>query len=65
MSIERLLELARAQLTPQQRDEMRLRQLASQREFEQEIIERHRCSECGVDTLNYSHAFRCYWRGLS
>lgn len=32
--------------------------------FNREMIERHRCSECGVDTINYSHTFKCSWRGM-
>jgi hypothetical protein len=32
--------------------------------FNKKLIEQYRCSECGVDTLNYSHTFKCSYRGM-
>jgi len=37
---------------------------ARTKKINDEIIRRNRCPECGVDTINYSHTFRCSWRGM-
>jgi hypothetical protein len=62
-SIEALLAMMRVTLTP---EEMKIRQektLALHKQMDEEMIERHRCGDCGVDTINYSHSFRCPRRG--
>lgn len=64
MSIAALLELSRRERTPEQIAESQRRTEQLCREFEKEMIERYRCSECGADTLNYSHSFKCSWRGM-
>jgi hypothetical protein len=64
MSIEKLIELARSKLSP---EDVRLRALeakARMLQYERERVKRDTCSECGVDTGKYSHTFRCYWRGI-
>lgn len=63
-SLEDLIEYVRSKETPEQKE---LRLAETRRRLDQldkEMIERHRCSECGVDTLNYSHTFKCSWRGF-
>ena len=63
MTFDDMIEKARQAMgkTPEER-------LAKARErtrkFNQQLIEQYRCSECGVDTLNYSHTFKCSWRGM-
>lgn len=64
MSLEKLIELSRQKLTPEQEAELRKRTIAMHAELDRQIIERFRCGECGVDTLNYSHSFKCSRRGL-
>jgi hypothetical protein len=63
MSMEELFEKARLAMgaTPEIRlAKARARTIA----FNKKLIEQYRCSECGVDTLNYSHTFKCSYRGL-
>lgn len=64
MSLQALIDAGRAKLTDEERadrlEDMRKRM----RVIEAEAIARHRCSECGVDTLHYSHTFKCSWRGI-
>lgn len=62
-TIEHLIWMARQKLTPEQVDEFRRKSAERMRQMDLEFIERHRCSECGADTINYSHSFRCPWRG--
>lgn len=66
MTIEKLLELARANATPEDKE----RRKQAQKDFEERMrqydldyIERHRCGTCGADMINYSHSFTCPWRG--
>ena len=63
-SFEAMIAMFRASLSP---EELERRQKATEElheKLDREMIERHRCSECGVDTLNYSHSFQCSWRGV-
>lgn len=62
-TIEHLIWAARQKYTPEQQEELQRRASERLKALEKEIIERHRCGDCGADTLNYSHSFRCPWRG--
>lgn len=62
-SIEHLIWVARQKQTPEERAEMQRKMQERLDEMDREAIERHRCRECGADTINYSHSFRCSWRG--
>ncbi len=62
-TIEHLVWMARQKLTPEQIAELQRKSAERCAAMEKEMIERHRCGDCGVDTLNYSHSFRCPWRG--
>jgi hypothetical protein len=62
-SIEHLIWMARQKMTPEQREELQRKSAERCAAMEKEMIERHRCGDCGADTLNYSHSFRCPWRG--
>lgn len=64
MSMQALIDAARAKLTDEERAERLERMRARMRVIEAEAIARHRCSDCGVDTINYSHTFKCRWRGI-
>ena len=64
MSIEKLLEIARQELTDEQRDANQLRFEETLKRLDKEFIERYRCQHCGADTINYSHLFSCPRRGL-
>lgn len=62
-SIAHLIWTARQKETP---EELEARQEAARerlRQYDLDYIARHRCSECGADTINYSHSFRCPRRG--
>lgn len=62
-TFEELIEAARARMGPT--PEARLAAARARTEaFNKKLIEQYRCPECGVDTLNFSHTFRCYYRGL-
>lgn len=63
MSIEKLIELARMKLTPEQREAARKAIQERLAQMDLEDIERRRCGTCGADTINYSHTFTCPWRG--
>lgn len=63
MSLEKLIEMSRMKLTPEQIAEMNERRAELDRKWHEEWVKRHRCSECGTDTWNYSHTFRCSLRG--
>lgn len=63
MSIEKLLELSRAKLTPEQLKAMHEAREKRFAEMDREHIERNRCRLCGVDRVNYSHTFDCPRRG--
>lgn len=63
MSIEKLIELSRATLSDEERKERQRRMEERLKLLDDEMVERHRCGYCGVDTLNYSHAFSCPNRG--
>lgn len=62
-SIAHLIWLARQKISPEQIEEFRRKSAERQAEMDREFIERHRCGDCGADTINYSHSFRCPWRG--
>lgn len=65
-TLEYLVWLARKTETPEDKARRIQAQLdfsRRMREEEQERIERHRCKDCGADTINYSHSFHCPWRG--
>lgn len=62
-TIEHLIWMARQKLTPEQIEELQRKSAERCEAMEKEMIERHRCGDCGADTLNYSHSFRCPWRG--
>lgn len=64
MSIEKLIELSRQKLTPEQKIENQRLFEERMAEFDRQAIERYRCKECGADTLNFSHTFKCSRRGL-
>lgn len=64
MSLQALIDAARTKLTDEERTERLKRMRESMRGIEAEAIARHRCAECGVDTLHYSHTFKCSWRGI-
>ena len=62
-SLEHLIWAARQNLTD---EEKARRQAAFEERMHKrdlEAIERNRCSDCGADTINYSHSFMCRWRG--
>lgn len=63
MTLEKLIELSRRKLTPEQKAEYQKRFEERMAEYDRQAIERYRCGECGVDTLNYSHSFKCSRRG--
>ncbi len=63
MKITKLIQIARQTLTPEEEITMRERARERMRNFNLEVIERYRCGECGVDTLNHSHTFKCSRRG--
>lgn len=62
-TIEHLIWTARQKMTPEQRAEQQRKMQARLEEMDREAIRRHRCSDCGADTINYSHSFSCRWRG--
>lgn len=62
-TIAHLLWAARQKFTPEQIAEHQRRSREIDERLTREAIARHRCGECGADTLNYSHSFRCSWRG--
>lgn len=62
-SIRKLLAIVRAKMTPEQVAERERAMEARFTEMDRELIERHRCTICGADTLNYSHTFDCPRRG--
>lgn len=62
-SIAHLIWMARQKMTPEQLEELQRKSAERCAAMEKEMIERHRCGDCGADTLNYSHSFRCPWRG--
>jgi hypothetical protein len=64
MSIEKLLDLSRQKLTEEELMERQKRFEEMLRQNDLENIERNRCGYCGVDTVNYSHAFSCPRRGF-
>lgn len=64
MSLQDLIDAARAKQSPEEREARVQAARERMRKMDQEMIQRHRCPECGVDTINYSHSFRCYYRGL-
>lgn len=63
MSIQDLLDISRRVLTEEQREELQRRSQETCDRLHKEFMERHRCSECGADTWNYSHLFSCSLRG--
>jgi hypothetical protein len=63
MSIERLIELSRMQLTDEQWVELQRKARERFEQMDKEYIERFRCRECGADIVNYSHSFSCSRRG--
>lgn len=67
MTIQDLIDLARANATPEDKARRLQAQLdmnKRMREYEEDRVRRDTCPECGVDTGKYSHTFRCYWRGI-
>lgn len=62
-TIEHLVWAARQKLTDNDRAERHLAFQERMRKSDLEAIERSRCSDCGADTINYSHSFTCRWRG--
>lgn len=63
-TIEHLIWAARQKLTQEEKDERQRAFEARMRKRDLEAIERSRCSDCGVDAINYSHSFKCRWRGI-
>lgn len=63
MNLEKLIELARMKLTPEQRKAAQKAMQERLDQMDREAIERSRCRLCGADTINYSHTFDCPRRG--
>lgn len=63
MSIEKLIELSRQKLTDEEKSERQRKFEDRLKQYDKEMVERYRCRECGVDTINYSHSFKCSRRG--
>ncbi len=63
MSLQKLIELSKIEITDEQRKTIYDNYIKSMEKFDKECIERFRCSECGADTLNLSHSFSCSLRG--
>lgn len=63
MSIADLITLSRRKLTDEEYAELRRRSRLLCEKQEREWLARHKCSECGADTWNYSHSFSCSLRG--
>lgn len=64
MSLQQLIDAARAKLTPEEREARAAAARERMKQMDLEAIERYRCPDCGVDTINYSHTFKCPWRGV-
>lgn len=64
MSLQDLIDAARAELTDEELAERAEYMWERMKKLDADMIARHRCSECGVDTINYSHSFKCSWRGM-
>ena len=62
-TLAHLVWAAQQSLTPEQQAEKLKAFRKREKELNAEAVRRHRCSECGADTLNYSHSFSCKWRG--
>lgn len=64
MSLQDLIDAARAELTDEELAERAEYMRERMKKIDKEMREIQRCSECGVDTINYSHSFKCSWRGM-
>lgn len=62
-TLEKLIELSRVKLTPEQRQKQFDEFNSRMRQRDKDDIERRRCGICGADTINYSHTFDCPRRG--
>lgn len=63
MNLEKLIELARMKLTPEQREAAHKAMQERLDQMDRDNIARNRCRLCGADTINYSHTFDCPRRG--
>jgi hypothetical protein len=65
-TIDHLVWVARQNTTPEDKARRVQAQLdfnKRMREYEADRVKRNTCGDCGADTLNYSHSFKCRWRG--
>ena len=64
MTLQNLIDRARAERTPEQQEAIDQKHKARLAEFNKRLEREWKCSDCGVDTLRYSHTFDCKWRGF-